>query len=153
MEGTAEWTNILSLGHFLETVAFISERWKRYCRERTRKDRDEDDWERLYLPLGEDDPNQPLINMPRIPLLWDSPHLTRRIAAQRSRFLIFGTDPDFLTRIEEEKESHLDAIRIAKSAIPRIRQELRDAGITESVVYPDLDGLGLELKQQLETER
>ena len=67
--------------------------------------------------------------------------------------MIFGTDPDFLTRIEEEKESHLDAIRIAKSAIPRIRQELRDAGITESVVYPDLDGLGLELKQQLETER
>jgi hypothetical protein len=128
-------------------------RWKKYCRSRARNDKDEEDWDRLYLPFGEDDPKQPLINMPKIPLLWDSPHLTRRIAAQRSRFLIFGTDRDFLTSIENVDESRLDSICIPGSAIPRIRQELRDAGITESVIYPDLDGLGRELKQQWETER
>lgn len=128
-------------------------RWKKYCRKRTRMDRDEEEWERLYLPFGADDSDRPLENMPRIPLLWDSPHLTRRIAAQRSRFLIFGTDRDFLTSIENEAESRLDSILISKSAIPRIRQELRDAGITESVVYPDLDGFGRELKQQWEMER
>ena len=128
-------------------------RWKKYCRKRTLKDRDENDWDRLYLPFGPDDPGRPLENMPEIPLLWDSPHLTRRIAAQRSRFLIFGTDREFLTTVEGHPESRLDSIRIDKSVIPRIRQELRAAGITESVVYPDLDGLGRELKQQWELER
>jgi len=29
----------------------------------------------------------------------------------------------------------------------QMRQELRDCGITESVIYPDLDGLGREMKQ------
>lgn len=128
-------------------------RWKKYCRKRVLKDRDEDDWDRLYLPFGSDDPDRPLEDMPKIPLLWDSPHLTRRIAAQRSRFLIFGTDREFLTTVEAQHESRLNSICIDKSAIPRIRQELRAAGITESVVYPDLDGLGRELKQQWELER
>lgn len=128
-------------------------RWKKYCRSRVLKDKDEEDWDRLYLPFGADDPEQPLLNMPKIPLLWDSPHLTRRIAAQRSRFLIFGTDREFLTTIGGQEESRLDAIEISRTAIPQIRQELRDAGIMESVVFPDLDGLGRELKQQWELER
>jgi hypothetical protein len=38
-------------------------------------------------------------------------------------------------------------ITIPKNSIGNIRQELRDAGITESVVDPDFDGLGRELKQ------
>jgi len=128
-------------------------RWKRYCRGRTQKDKDEEDWESLYLPFGADDPDQPLLNMPKIPLLWDSPHLTRRIAAQRSRFLVTGSDPDFLATIEADQDSRLESILIERNAIPKIRQELRDAGITESVVFPDLDGLGRELKQQWELER
>jgi len=128
-------------------------RWKKYCRERVEKDRNEDDWERLYLPYGADDPKQPLQDMPNIPLLWDSPHLTRRIAAQRSRFLIFGKDPDFLVTVGVGKDSRLDSFVIEKEKIPAIRQELRDAGVTESVVFPDLDGLGRELKQQWELER
>ena len=38
-------------------------------------------------------------------------------------------------------------IKIPKNDISTIRQELKDAGITESVVFPDFDGLGRELKQ------
>jgi len=128
-------------------------RWKRYCRSRVQKDKDEEDWDRLYLPFGADDPKEPLQNMPKIPLLWDSPHLTRRIAAQRSRFLISGSDPDFLAAIEADDNSRLESILIEKSVIPAIRQELRDAGVTESVVFPDLDGLGRELKQRWELGR
>jgi hypothetical protein len=79
--------------------------------------------------------------------------LTRRIAAQRSRFLIFGKDPDFLVTVGVGKDSRLDSFVIEKEKIPAIRQELRDAGVTESVVFPDLDGLGRELKQQWELER
>jgi hypothetical protein len=49
--------------------------------------------------------------------------------------------------MEKNKNSLMSSISIPRGSINRIRQELKDAGITESVVYPDLDGLGRELKQ------
>jgi len=48
--------------------------------------------------------------------------------------------------------SRLNGILIEKNVIPTIRQELREAGIPESVVSPDLDGLGRELREQWELE-
>lgn len=128
------------------------ERWKKYLEKEHPYNRDKEDSDRLYLP-SEDDPDEPLLNMPAIPLLWDSPHMTRRIAAQRSRFMIFGTDASFLVNIEKEKNSRLVSAIVPKDSINLIRRELRDAGMTESVVYPDLDGLGRELKQRLEVSR
>lgn len=128
-------------------------RWKEYWEKNHPYETEEGDWDRLYLPFGADNPKQPLLNMPTTPLLWDSPHVTRRIAAQRSRFMIFGTDPLFLTKMEKDKSSRLVAVTIPRGSISKIRQELREAGITESVVYPDLDGLGRELKQQWEMRR
>jgi len=81
-------------------------RWKEYW---TKNPHDvyEDDWNRLYLPSDEDDLKDQLLDTPVTPLLWDSPHVTRRVAAQRSRFMIFGTDPLFLTKLEKEKDSRL----------------------------------------------
>jgi hypothetical protein len=122
-------------------------RWKEYRNKNSRLEWDEDEWERLYLPLDEDDARDPLLATPTIPMLWDSPHLTRRVAAQRSRFMIFGADPEWLSRIRNENDSRVQSITIPVSAIKRIKHELREAGVTESVVYPDLDGLGRELKQ------
>lgn len=123
------------------------DRWKKYLEKENPSDMDEDDWERLYLPSDEDDAKEPLLNTPETPMLWDSPHVTRRVAAQRSRFMIFGTDPSWLVKMEREQGSRLVSITIPRGSINRIRQELKDAGITESVVYPDLDGLGRELNQ------
>jgi hypothetical protein len=127
-------------------------RWKKYWQEKRPFDTEEEDWDRLYLPLGEDNPKEPRLHMPKTPLLWDSPHVTRRIAAQRSRFMIFGSDPFFLRKLERDRDSRLVSIIVPRSRVNRIRQELRDAGITESVVYPDLDGLGRELKQRWKME-
>jgi hypothetical protein len=62
--------------------------------------------------------------------------------------MIFGKDPQYLVNMEQEREAKLAAIYIPKDLIVSIRQELRDAGITESVVFPDLDGLGRELNHQ-----
>ena len=128
-------------------------RWMEYWKEKHPPDAKDDDWDRLYLPFGEDNPKQPLLNIPSLPLLWDSPHVTRRIAAQRSRFMIFGSDPEYLLNLERAKDSKLTAISIRRGAIVSIRRELRDAGITESVVFPDLDGLGRELKTHWEIRR
>jgi len=128
------------------------ERWKKYAQKHPDDD-DEDDWVRLYLPADEDDVEDPLLNTPVTPILWDSEHVTRRVAAQRSRFMIFGTDPDWLANLEREKSSRLVSITIPRGSISGIRQELKDAGITESVVFPDLDGLGRELNQIFKMRR
>jgi hypothetical protein len=125
-------------------------RWREYCKKNPHEV-DEEEWDRLYLPSDEEDFKEPLLTTPETPLLWDSPHLTRRVAAQRSRFMIFGTDPLWLVKLEKEKGSRLVSITIPVGSINRIRQEIKDAGITESVVYPDLDGLGRELKSAFES--
>lgn len=127
-------------------------RWKAFAKKHP-NDYDEDDWERLYLPPEKDEINNKLLKTPATPMLWDLSHVTRRVAAQRSRFMIFGSDPLWLVKIKRERGSRLVSIVIPRGSINKIRRELRDAGITESVVYPDLDGLGRELKHVWELRR
>jgi FRG domain len=127
-------------------------RWRKQCK-RFPNDSDEEDWERLYLPSDDDDLENPLLKTPRVPLLWDSPHVSRRIAAQRSRFIICGSDPSWLSSRAAKRNSRIRSIGIPASSIEQMKSALRDAGITESVVYPDLDGLGRELKQMWEGRR
>lgn len=127
-------------------------RWKEYAKKHP-NDEDEDDWDRLYLPPEKDEIKNKLLKTPATPMLWDSPHVTRRVAAQRSRFMIFGSDSSWLVKTEKERGSRLVSITIPRDSINKIRRELKDAGITESVVYPDLDGLGRELKQVWEARR
>lgn len=67
--------------------------------------------------------------------------------------MIFGTDLLFLTKLEKEKDSRLVAVGVPVNSINRVKQKLKDAGLTESVVYPDLDGLGRELKQVWKARR
>lgn len=127
-------------------------RWKKYKKEHP-YDTSEDDWDRLYLPENEDDAGESLLATPKIPILWDSPHVTRRVAAQRSRYMIFGTDPLWVSDLARKKNSRLWDISIPADSISSIKRELRDAGITESVIFPDLDGLGRELRQLWESRR
>jgi len=127
-------------------------RWRKYNRSHPHDTR-EDDWDLLYLPIDKDDVKDPLLAIPKLPLLWDSPHVSRRVAAQRSRFIIFGTDPVWLSNLANKRGSRLYSIQISAGAVPGIKQDLRDAGITESVVFPDLDGLGRELRQVWEARR
>jgi hypothetical protein len=58
-----------------------------------------------------------------------------------------GTDADFFNRLLDMTDARIKVIRIEKESVAEMRVALRDAGVTESVIYPDLDGLGRELKQ------
>ena len=127
-------------------------RWKKYNKKHP-YDTSDDDWERLYLPTDEEDAKVPLLATPTFPILWDSPHVTRRVAAQRSRYMIFGKDPLWLSDLAGKTNSHLFNIEIPAHSVVSIKQELRDAGVTESVIFPDLDGLGRELRQLWESRR
>jgi hypothetical protein len=129
------------------------ENWKEYRRDHPEETSDLSDerWEYAYLPDPDD--HHKHLPVPDVPVLWDAPHVSRRIAAQRSRFMIFGRDYEWLTNLAETKDACICAITIPRGSINRIKQELRDAGVSESVLYPDLDGLGREIAQAWEARR
>jgi hypothetical protein len=96
----------------------------------------------LYLPK-EKNIDSDLI--PECPLALDPSHFTRRVAAQRSQFVVFGKDADWLRKRIDQPRCRLKSIRIGRAAVPAMRSDLRASGITESVIFPDLDGLGREM--------
>lgn len=108
-----------------------------------------ENWENAYLPEDEEELRK--MNIPRVPLLLDFPHITRRVAAHRSRFMVFGTEPSWLFA-ELEKADSLKLITIEPGSIFRIRIELRES-LAESVIFPDLDGLGREMNQLWEERK
>ena len=119
------------------------------------------DWDKAYLPrsareredkqAGEKDQEYeeavvaPLF-LPRKPVIFDPAHLTRRVAAQRSRFIMFGSDQHWLAD-QLCNDDWIREISIDAGKVDEIKVQLRVCGFTESVVYPDLDGLGRELSQ------
>jgi len=111
----------------------------------------EDEWEYTYLPSDEDDLKE--LPIPLVPLLLDFPHITRRVAAQRSRFIVFGTDPTWLSEHLASTDSQIKTITIEGASASNLRMELRDSGVTESVIFPDLDGLGREINQVWEDRK
>lgn len=66
--------------------------------------------------------------------------------------MLFATDPFWMQNIADTRD-WVKAIPIEAASIPRIKRELRDSGVTESVIFPDLDSLGRELKQLWEQKR
>jgi hypothetical protein len=125
-------------------------RWKEWVQDHPFED--ETEVETLYLPQSPKMRANAQLALPELPILWDVHHVTRRIAAQRSRFMIFGTDAKWLSNLAKRRDSRVAEIIISKGFVSRLRNELRRSGITESVVYPDLDGLGRELKEMGESK-
>ena len=74
-----------------------------------------------------------------------------RMSAQKSCFTIHGSNN---TSLEEQfadspflKKGYLRKYIVARDASRRIRNELRVLGISHSMVFPDLDGLSREAKE------
>jgi hypothetical protein len=103
-------------------------------------DDEEDDSADAYLPRDDYD-RHPL---PDRPLVLTFPHFTRRIGAQRSRFVAIGRDRNWLQSLRSA-DGRLAAIQIDGASADAIKGELRTCGVTESVIFPDLDGLGAEM--------
>ena len=80
------------------------------------------------------------------PIAIDPPHVARRVSIQRSRFTIHGRSKRGL----EVVVSRMATPRLVKFVIPNtvqavFLQNLSTCGITETSVYPDLEGLSKEL--------
>jgi hypothetical protein len=100
------------------------------------------DWDaaKPYLP----DENEPL--KVTCPIAMDPSHFSRRIAAQRSRFTIFGREPDHLKDLENTcHDCKIAKFHVQCGAIRDIKHALKLLGISESTIFPDLEGLGREL--------
>jgi hypothetical protein len=76
------------------------------------------------------------------------PHLDTRMAAQQSCFTLFGNEPKGLN-IKDSQETILDYIDIDSNYKQKILQELKLIGISSYSVFPDLDGLGKDIREDL----
>jgi hypothetical protein len=82
----------------------------------------------------------------KLPLAIDPTHLFGRVAAQRSRFVIFGRDRDPLGALSSKKNRpRIACFKVRSNNIRQMKADLRLAGLTRSSIFPDLDGLGREL--------
>ena len=66
--------------------------WKKYVANHPTWGFEEDDEERSYLPADNKEDLKEL-PLPLAPMVLDFPHITRRVAAQRSRFVVLGVRP------------------------------------------------------------
>jgi hypothetical protein len=83
------------------------------------------------------------------PVAIEPSHIDQRIAAQGSKFILFGTKRDMVEspainqpRGGDRKHAVLDRIVIPRSAAPTFREELNQIGVNERAMFPDLEGLG-----------
>lgn len=86
----------------------------------------------------------------KYPVAMYGAHNSARIVAQQGVFTIFGNDRSPMERLQFRQGSSRPAliqVTIPPNRILDMRLSLLNQGITESVVFPDLDGLARETKR------
>jgi FRG domain len=82
-------------------------------------------------------------------------HNSPRIVAQRGVFTIFGQRTIPMEQSYEKEKFPQDCllkVDLDRSVLPEMRASILNQGITESVVFPDLDGLAREMKREFKFE-
>jgi FRG domain len=88
------------------------------------------------------------VDLPDNPVAILPPHSDRRIAAQQSCFTVFGSEPGGLEHLAvRRKSARLFKIEVDSTQFAKIRSDLITCGISETSVYPDLEGLSRELRE------
>jgi len=81
-----------------------------------------------------------------LPAAIEPPHVDRRLAAQSSRFVIYGTTQDLMrAKVARAKDAGVGMIRIPSRNVASLRKDLIHYGITAATVFPDLGGLCQEI--------
>lgn len=72
-----------------------------------------------------------------------------RMVAQKAAFTVHGDDErDLISILNDRNIDALSHLTIPNSARKRVKRDLELFGVTESTIFPDLDGLASELKQK-----
>ena len=92
------------------------------------------------------------------PVAIEPSHIDQRIAAQGSKFVLFGRERDMVKsptinrpRGGGGKYAILDRILISNEVVARLRAELNQIGINERAMFPDLEGLGRHIAWEWKT--
>lgn len=98
-----------------------------------------------YLPLPYSH-NRP----PQYPLVLDPNFIAQRMLVQHSHFTIHGKDLRALDEMRDELSLQKDLLKVTidadKDGIEYLQQQLAINGITETTIFPDLEGLARELR-------
>lgn len=95
------------------------------------------------------EPKAEMSNMNAAPVAVYGTHNSPRIVAQRGVFTIAGKDTRPLEDFASEfkgKADFISRIDVTTGTAVELASELRGAGFTESMIFPDLEGLARELK-------
>lgn len=95
-------------------------------------------------------PGTPIPQMPKHPIMIYGTYNSPRIVAQRGGFALFGQGLEEMEKVYKQDtfaKGCLKKLVIPKDKILLIRESLFRKGFTESVVFPDLEGLSRELKR------
>ncbi len=98
-----------------------------------------------YKPVGD------VKTMKPYPISIYGAHNSQRIVAQRGVFVCFGKDTRPIETIFARESLPPDCLRklvVKRGKLPNIHEALRRNGHTDSVVFPDLDGLAREIKRE-----
>jgi len=100
-------------------------------------------------------PIESVSSLKPLPVAMVGVHNSQRIVAQRGVFTVFGTKTMAMEHIYESNSypsGSLQKIVIPKGAIFDIRKAIFEHGFTDSIVFPDLGGLALEIKREFNFE-
>jgi len=87
--------------------------------------------------------------LPPYPIAVLPPHIDKRIVAQKSVFTIHGRKLDgFADLCSVHRDAQLAKFRLHQSKSDIFKDDLITAGITETSVFPDLEGLAREIKRE-----
>ena len=85
---------------------------------------------------------------PELPIAVDPIHVSRRLAVQRSRFTIHGRDRNGLISVARRHASVLFRVSIDSKVASSVLDDLRTCGVSETTIFPDLEGLSRELLRE-----
>ena len=85
-------------------------------------------------------------DLSKYPIAVSPPHINERIKAQKSTFTVHGTLKTGLHRIwKDNNGKQLAQLRISRRSSQKMMKQLWLSGLTESTLFPDLEGLSKEL--------
>lgn len=106
--------------------------------------------------LSQYSPEAPADDIPNFPIMMYGTYNSPRIVAQRGGFALFGNLSDPMEEIHAGggfSAEALEKVVIKNEFVGDIRTSLIRKGFTESVVFPDLDGLAKEIRREFGFEK